>query len=125
MAQRAETIANKHKVHKPHQRYILKERCFPLPPPTCRICTLHFRYTLRQLCVNIRQMNVGPHWKWRNGSQPATPFLTSAPRQVPLPGGSTPARIPAVQENVRQGLQDGQNHERACRRKPSCRSARS
>ena len=34
------------------------------------------------------------------------------------PGGSAPARKPAVQENVRQGLHDVQNYERSCRRKP-------
>ena len=40
------------------------------------------------------------------------------------PDGSAPARIPAVQENVRQGLQDAQKHEQSCWLKPCCRSAR-
>ena len=38
-------------------------------------------------------------------------------------GASAPARKPAVQENVRQGLHNVQNRELSCRRKSCCRSA--
>ena len=39
------------------------------------------------------------------------------------PGGSAPARKPAVQENARQGLHDVQNNEQSCWCKPCCRCA--
>ena len=51
------------------------------------------------------------------------PSLLQPHVKVLCPGGSAPARKPVVQENVRQSLQDVQNHERSCGRKAHCRSA--
>ena len=66
-----------------------------------------------EVCIGNGVMTVSPpHPSWL---QPHLKCL--------CPGSSTPARKPAVPENIRQGLHNVQNHERSCWCKPICRSA--
>ena len=100
-----------------------RENNYPLPQNKtktylCARCLFSFYWNLKN--TRISEVRIG------DGATTISPLHTSwlQPHlECRCPGGSAPLRKPAVQENVRQGVHDVQNHERSCRRKPRCWSA--